>query len=261
MAAAVAAIASLIGSVASSVAAVVGPIVGAISAAIGPVVATISSVVGSITAALGSTIQATAATVTKTVGPLLAGLKNGIATIAANITKAAEPILLPIKEGLQLVHDKLAAVDAFIGEKLAIVKDVTKVVDYIATVKILTDLVKGQASIMDVIGKIAEGNAFKTAQAIAELTRSIAALGVNIVDRIDNNWKLLKAEFTSFEDRFRHNLEERVGQTKAQILAKVTPKITELGRHQQALNRTIARLARHIEDETWFAAMLLKVMP
>lgn len=260
MAAAVVAIGSVIGSVASAVASVVAPIAATISAAIAPVVATISSVVGSVTAALTTTVGKVVTTITTTVGPLVAKLKVGVADLTAAIDTATKPILEPLAGGLEILHDKLKAVDTWVAEKLLIVEDVTKLIDYVATVKILTDLVKGTASISDVIGKVAEGKGFETAVAIVRLTKSIAALGVNIVDRIDTQWKILEAEVTSFEDRFKRNFEMAIEQEKARLLSIVTPKMVTLGEHQLALAQSIARVSRHIEDEAWFASMLLRLL-
>lgn len=258
MPAAVFAIGAVIASVASAVAAVIAPIAAAISAALAPIVASVTSIVAGVTSAIGSTIGTLAAQIKTAVTPLVTSLKAGIAKLTAAIDAATAPILTPIKDALALVNAKLEAVDVWLTAELAVVHDAIEVASAAGTVKLLVDLVKGTASISDVIGKVAEGKNFETAVAIAQLTKSIVTLGVGVVDRIDEHWQLIEAEVTTWPEMFKSELSLAIEQEKAGILSIMTPKVTEIGRYQERLNRDVARLWRHIEDESWFMYMLIK---
>lgn len=257
---AVVAIASVIGGVASTVAAVVAPIAAAVAATIGPIVASVGSILATVTSTISSAVVGLWDGITTAVGPLVDSLKAGIASLTNAIDTATAPILNPIKDAMSLVHAKLKAVDVWVAKELTIVHDAIEIASAAATVKLLVELVRGNASISEVISKVAEGKSFETAVAIAQLSKSIVTLGVGVVDTIDQHWQLIEAEVVTWEDQFKRNLAEAVSIQKAELLALVTPKLDILGRHQVMVTKSIARLSRHIEDETWFAFMLVKVL-
>jgi phage-related protein len=260
MPAAVVAIGAVIGGVAGAVAAAVGPIAAAISATLGPIVASVTSIVAGIAGTISAAVGALATQVTNAVGPLVTSLKAGIAKIVSAITTATAPILQPLADALGLISAKLKAVDAWLVAELAIVHDAIQVASAAATVKLLVDLVKGTAGISDVIGKVAEGKGFETAVAIARLTKSIATLGVGVVDRIDEHWNIIEAEIKTWPETFGRELDMQIEQEKAEILSLMTPKIVEVGRYQERVTREVAALWRHIEDESWFAYMLVRAL-
>jgi len=257
---AVAAFAAVVSTVAATVAAVVVPIVATVAAVIGPIVATIGSVLSAVTTAISSTVTGLWTGIKTAVGPLVNALKAGIETIAGAIDAATAPILTPIKDGLSLVHAKLKAIDAWVAAEMKVVHDVIQIASAAAMVKLLVDLVKGQASISEVIGKVAEGKSFETAVAIAQLSKSIVTLGVGITDTIDTHWKLIETSINTWDEQFKRELSEAIALEKAELLAIVTPKMTTLGRNQQMVIKGIARISRHLEDEHWFAVMFLRML-
>jgi len=326
MPAAVAAIGAVVASVGSAVASVVAPIVATIAAAVGPAVAAIGSVIGSITASIGSALAPIISTVggigewvltsigqtvgglVKTVGdtvtPFIDKLGEAIGTLTSGITKATEPILAPIKSGLEIIFEKVKAVEQWVtsafhpsarldqlraahpevwaasdGSTIVFrdllaargiissteaallgMPDVIQTVNQVATLKIFADLVKGQASVSDLLGKIADGKSFETAVAIAELSKSIVSTTVNLMDRVDTEIGILRAGIETFDERLETSVRDAIELQKAQILELVTPKVTLLGEHSLMVNRKIAQLARHVEDETWFAFMLVRLL-
>jgi len=257
---AVGAIASVVGAVVGTVTAVVVPIVTTVAATIGPIVASVGSLISGVTTAISSTVSGLWTGIKTAVTPLVEALKAGIKTIAGAIDKATAPILNPIKDGLALVHAKLKAIDAWMAAELTIVHDVIQIASAAATVKLLVDLVKGQASISEVIDKVAEGKSFETAVAIAELSKSIVTLGVGMVDTIDTHWELIETTIDTWDEQFKRELAAAIKLQKAELLAVVTPKMTTLGRNQQMVIKGIARISRHIEDESWFVAMFLRML-
>lgn len=260
MPAAVVGIGALIGGVAGAVAAVVVPIAAAVSAIVGPIVASIGAVISSITTALTSTLTGLYTQITTAVGPLVEGLKAGIIKINAAIDAATSPLLTPIKDAMSLVHAKLKAVDVWMAEELTVVHDAIAIANAASTVKMLVDLVKGNAAVTEVIDKVAEGKGFETAVAIAELSKSIVTLGVGMIDRIDEHWKLTKTTVEGFKETFERNLRVETEQLRVEVLAAVTPELGRVGFEQQRVIRSIAQLNRHMEDVPWFAAMLLRTL-
>lgn len=260
MPAALAAIGGVIGSVAGAVASVIGPIAAGISATIGPIVASIGSVISSISASISSAVGGMWTSIKTAVTPLVESLKAGISSITKAIDAATAPILHPIRDALAVINAELKAVDAWIAVELKIVHDALEIASAAATVKLLVDLVKGTASVGDVIGKVAEGKGFETAVAIARLTKSIAELGVGVVQRFEEQWHYIESQFIHWDDQFKMQIEEAIALEKAEILGVLTPKVAVLSDASMVLNRNVAKLWRHIEDESWFAAMLLRVL-
>lgn len=326
MPAAVVAIGSVIGGVASAVASVVGPIAATIASALGPAVAAIGSVIGAITSTIGSalapvlqtvgglanwvvtsvgqTVGSLVQTIATTTKPFITKLSEAIGNLVTGITETTRPILEPIKDGLQIVYDKVQTVNQWVtsafhpsarldelqraypeiwsewaGDKdlflnslasrniissteavLLRLPDAIETINQIATLKVLSDLVRGQASIGELLGKISEGKGFETAQAIALLIKNIASTTVGIMDRVDTEVGVLRASIETFDERVNSSLTEMTEQTKASILADVTPKMVILGGQQIQLSQQIAKVSRHIEDEAWFAAMLLRLL-
>lgn len=279
----VTAIAAVIGSIGAAVGSVVATIGSIVGSALGAAVAAISAITSSITAALSGMVSGLIQPVFSTVGSVIESIGSAIGRVTSAITSTTEPILKPIADALGFIEAKLKAVDAWVTEQFAPINTLIEAVDKVATLKILYDLTQGTASISDLLGAVAEGKGFETAQAIAQLTKNIASLGVGIIDRVDKQWTLLRAEVTTFEDRFKRNLTDYVELQKAETLALVTPRIGLLGEQQMALNkgiagiskkledeglyrtlaitRAVSMLYRHVEDETWFKQMLVRSLP
>lgn len=260
MPAAVVAIGSVIGGVVGAVGAVVAPIAAAVAATVAPIVAGIGSVLATVTTSVSTAVAGLWTQLSTAVGPLVESLKAGIVSINAAIETATAPILMPIKDALSVVNAKLEAVDLWVSTELTMVHDAIEIASAASTVKLLVDMVKGNASIANVIGEVADGKSFETAVAIAELSKSIVTLGVGMTDLIDDHWGLIEAEITTWDEQFKKNLTEAVELEKVELLGIVTPKLAVLGDHQLKVNRDIAKLSRHIEDEAWFAAMLLRTL-
>lgn len=253
-------IGGVFGGVAAAIGAVAAGIGGALAGIVGGISAAIGGILSAITASVSSAVTGLWTQISTTVGPLVESLKAGILQINAAIDAATSPILTPIKDALSLVHAKLEAVDVWMVEELTVIHDAIEIANAAATVKLLVDLVKGNAAVTEVIDKVAEGKGFETAVAIAELSKSIVTLGVGMTDRIDEHWELIDAEVTTWKDAFQRNLAEAVELQKTELLAIVTPKLTKLGRYQELTFRRLAMINRHIEDVPWFATMLLKAL-
>ena len=58
----------------------------------------------------------------------------------------------------------------------------------------------------------------------------------------------------------RTTLGEEIALAKAIVMGRVTPTLTTLGSTQLNVIRAVARVSRHIEDEPWFTAMLIRVL-
>jgi hypothetical protein len=80
------------------------------------------------------------------------------------------------------------------------------------------------------------------------------------MDKIDQEYNLMGATVDSFDERLNSSLSMLADQAKAELMAVVTPKLDTLGKDQQLALQGVARISRHIEDEGWFAAMLIKVL-
>jgi len=80
------------------------------------------------------------------------------------------------------------------------------------------------------------------------------------MDKIDTEYELLGATIDTFDERIEASINERMELTKAEVLSVVTPRMTTLGRNQQMVIKGIARISRHIEDESWFVAMFLRML-
>jgi len=160
--------------------------------------------------------------------------------------------------------------------------DVIGIINEVATLKVLGDMIAGNASIADLLGKVSEGRSFETARSIALLSKEIMTTGINIMDLVDTNVGILKASIEGFDERVKENLRIFGEEAKAEILKAVTPridrlglsisgirerqdnifapKLSGLGRYQMGMNRGIARVFRHVEDQPWFMYMLIRAL-
>lgn len=258
-------ISGAIGTAVGAVGGAVGGIIGTIGSALSGVMSAIGSVLAGITTDIGGALSGVLEGVTgpifESVGSVSKGLGEAISDIAGFINNTTAPILNPINDALKMVESHLDAIDKWFVEQLAPIDTLLETVDKIASLKILYDLTTGHAGIMDLLNRVSMGGPYATAAAIAETMKSITTLGVNIVDRLDTQWKLVEANFTTFEDRFKTNFDNLIDLQKTELLGVFTPQINQLGTYQQKVNRDVAKVYRHIEDEAWFAAMLLKVLP
>jgi len=290
---AVAAIGSVIGAITGALSAAVAPIMSTAGGVANWVVTSVGQTAGSLVKTISDTATPLLRGVTDAIGKLAAGIDKATAPILEPIKGGLEIVKTKVEAvnrwvttafhpsarmtELKLAHPELweAAehVDSsFIAllesdmivtsteASLLALPDVIETISMVSTVKVLADLVKGQAGISELLGAISQGEAFKTAQAIALLTQNIATTTTGIMDKVDTDVGVLRASIDAFDERLKRSLQECAQQTRAEILNVVTPKQQVLGEHQLALERQIARLARHIEDEVWFGAMLLKIL-
>jgi len=138
--------------------------------------------------------------------------------------------------------------------------DVLQTLEQVSTLKVLYDLTQGHASIGDSLSRVTGENIAPLFEAIVELSKGIITTSVAIMDKVDSEVEILRAGVDSLDERIRTSFKEMVAKTKAEVLAAVTPKMETLGRHQALVASGVARLSRHIEDEAWFGAMLVRML-
>ena len=290
---AVAAIGSVIGAITSAIGGALAPIVStvggiaewvvtSIGQTVSGLVKTVGNAVKPFTEGLKEAIGKLAAGIDKATAPILDPIKGALEVVKAKVDAVADWVTTAFHPSAELAelratHPEIWDLaqyrnDTFIfhleemghisSTKAALLAlpDVIQTITMVSTLKVLADLVKGQASISDLLGKIADGKGFETAQAIAMLSQSIAVTTVGIMDRVDTEIEILRAGIETFDERLEASVREAIELQKAQVLAMVTPKMTILGEHSLMLNRKIARLSRHIEDEHWFGLMLIRVL-
>ena len=176
------------------------------------------------------------------------------------IDPAATAILTPIKETLVTVKGAVDAIKEPIDLTASAAAQVRETISDIASLKIIDEMLKETTDVSKLIEPIANGKSVETAQAIATLSRGIVTTTVATMDKVDVEFKMLGATIDTFDERIMTSVAEKVAISKAEILAKVTPRMDTLGRYQTKVIQGIARLTRHIEDEQWFAFMLLRAL-
>lgn len=290
---ALAAIGSVIGAITSAIGTAIAPVlstvggiaewvVTSIGQTVSGLVETVSNAVKPFVTGLKEAIGKIAAGIDKATAPILNPIKGALEIVKVKVDAVLDWVTTAFHPSAELAELRAAHPeiwdlaqyrnDTFIFhlEEMGIIThtkaallalpDVIETITMVSTLKVLADLIKGQASISDLLGKIADGKGFETAQAIAELSKSIVSTTVNIMDRVDTEIGILRAGIDTFDERLERTVREAIELQKAQVLALVTPKITILGRHSLMLNRKIAQVARHIEDEHWFALMFVRVL-
>jgi phage-related protein len=283
---AVAGIASLIGGAVAGLTSAIGGIAGSVVGTIGSVVGGVSTFLSDVgkflTGSLNFDLAKIGKSIADTAGAIAGGLSTAIKAVTVPITETvtwtkkvflnryqeftkvidnvAYPILNPIKETLQTVKTVVDAVKEPVDALMEPVKLVRETISDISSLKIIGDVLDGTAKISDLLGPVAEGKTAETAAAIAELTKAIATTTVGTIDKVDVEFKMLGATIDTFDERIKTSVAEKVAISKAEILAKVTPRLDRLGKYQAKVISGIARLSRHIEDEQWFAFMLLRAL-
>lgn len=297
-------LATVVGTVAATIVAVVGPIIAAISATVTAVIGPILSIVGGvvntvagiaagIAGVIGTigkgivgpivqTVADVAGTIANTVTALSKGLTTAIESITLPVMKtvtkwkriltdpvkevfevvdeAATAIITPIKETLQAVKGVVDTIRAPVDAILEPVKAIRETIESVSSLKIIGDVLDGTRDLSELIGPIAKGKSAATAQAIVELYKSIVVTTISTMDKIDSEFVLLGATIDSFDERIKTSIQEKMALAKAEVLSVVTPQMTTLGRNQGLVIRGIARISRHVEDEAWFVAMLLRAL-
>lgn len=215
--------------------------------------------------------------------PILEPIKAGLEVIAGAVNKvgqwvntafhpsarmaelqAAHPELWEMSQGYTDTFLTLLQGDGIISAteaSLLTLPDVLGTINQVATLKVLSDLVQGQASVSDLLGRIESSAGLATASAIAQLSKTIITSSVSLMDRVDTEVGILRTAIDTFDERLEKNLDLYAAQTKAEIVGLVTPKLETLGDRQQQINKRIAAITRHIDDRAWFVAMLLKTLP
>ena len=283
---AVAGIASAISAVVGGVVSTIGGIVGSTIGTIGTAVAGITSMLSSVgyyftkglsfnLASIGNSIASTAANIssalsgaikvvtvpmTKVVSYTKKEFIGRVVTLYETIDNVAYPILNPIKETLQTVKTAVDMIKEPVDTIMEPVQELRKVISDVSSLKIIGDVMAGTVKISDLLGDVAEGKSVETARVISELTKSIATTTVATMDKIDVEFEMLGATIDTFDERIKTSVAEKVAISKAEILAKMTPRLDQLGKYQAKVISGIARLTRHIEDEQWFAFMFLRAL-
>jgi len=233
--------------------------------------------------ALGKAINTVTGAIDVATRPILEPIKAGLEIIkgavdqvnrwvltafhpSARLTelKAAHPELWEMSQGYESTFVTLLQGDGIISAteaSLLGLPDVLQTINQVATLKVLADLVEGQASVSDLLGAIEQSAGLATAQAIAELSKTIVSTTVNTIDRVDTEVGILRASIDTFDERLEKNLQLYAAQTKTELAGLVVPKLDQLGDTQQQINKRIAAIIRHIDDRAWFAAMLIKILP
>jgi len=185
------------------------------------------------------------------------GLIKGITGV---IGEANVAVLTPIKDGLETIAEAVDTIREPVESITTSAGRLRELISDIASLKIVDEMLKDTADISDLLGPIAEGKFVKTAQAIGTLARSIIGTTVATMDKIDAERRLLGATIDTFDERIETSIKEKMELTKAEVLTMVTPRMETLGRNQQMVIKGIARVSRHIEDESWFVAMFLRML-
>jgi len=261
--------------IASAIGSVVGSAAGGIISTIGGVASTLLSGVGGLASGAVDAVVNLAGSLTTMIGNLSSGLTDAINRITLPITKTikstfgvlrtvidpvATAIMTPIKDTLVIIK---GAVDMVMSPVEAILKPVIaarELINSVSTLKVLYDVIEGQAEISELIGAVADGEAGKTAEAIAVLYRDITGTTISMIDKVDSETKMLWASIDSFDERIKTSVDEKMALMKADVMSAVTPRLDTLGVGQEAITRGMARISRHIDDEPWFAWMLLRAL-
>jgi len=280
-------IASTVGKAVAGIVNTIGPIVGAIGNNLAGIAEGLGKLIGGVTGLIGGDLLKgltdIAGNIGETVKSLSAGLTKAIEGITLPVTKTVETttrychrfitsivevidepataILSPIKATLVGVKNVVDAIKAPIDALLAPVVAIRETIRSIYDLKILADIITGHGRIAQLVGPIAEGKSVETAQAIIELSRSIAETTITTMDKVNTESRLMAASIDAFDERIKTSVKEMMELTKAEVLAMTTPKLTTLGAHQTKVISVVAKLSRHIEDEAWFAAMLFRSLP
>jgi phage-related protein len=261
----VATIGSIISSAIAPVIASIGGVISSVVASITPIItsvlSTVGSVVGDITATVGEALQGAVTSIKATVGPVIHGINEAVLGIVKAITAPLAPILNPIKEGLVAINAELKAIDVAVTEALGPIAETVKLLGTVASLKILYDMVTGQEGILKGLQKISEDTQLGTMQSIAALSQQIITTGVGIMNKYDDQIHLLAATIDTFDERVRASWSQLHEDINAEIASAITPRIDTLGRATDAMNRQIATVYRHFEDQPWFLKMLLTALP
>jgi hypothetical protein len=283
----VGAIASTIASAASAIGSTVIGVGQVVITSIGQAASALLDTIGSAASALSKGLAKSISTIASSLGSAVDGvlkpIKGGLELIKAKVDdvaswvnsafhptaelqnlKAAHPDMWAAAEGSNSLFIQDLVTSGTISSTqagLLGMPDVINIINEVSSLKILSDLVKGNASIWKALDLVAAGNAYETAKAIAKLSSQIITTSVGIMDQVETDVELLQASITGFDENLRRSLELRIEETKAEVLARITPRIDTLGNYSLELNKKIAAVTRHVEDDAWFLIMLAKVLP
>jgi len=226
-------------------------------------------------AAAGQVIANVAKAVTGTITAMSKSLTTVIENIKAKIVtyyelslgklmkpmfEGADKILAPIKDTLTSIKGAVDAVKAPIEAIMEPLKAARELLNAVSSLKILGDLLKGQASVADALSAIAGDQVSSNAAAILTLYRDITNTTIDIVDKVDVETKLLWTSIDQFDERIKTSVNEGVELAKAGVMNIVTPRLDTIGTAQAKAAGEIAMLNRHLEDVPWFAWMLLRLL-
>jgi len=280
-------IASVIGTAVSAVGQTIGNIGGAVFNAIGTAAGGVIKTIGSAAKKLSSGLVKVIKDITKAMGDGISGLlrpiRDGLKVVNNTVNKIASWVNSAFHPTAELQNLKTAHPDIWAAaggnDKLFIqdlvtsgtisptqasllgMPDVINIINEASSLKILSDLVKGNAGIWGLLDTIAGGNSYDTAKAIAKLSQQILQTSTGIIDQVSTDVELLQASIMGFDENVRRSMQMLIDETKAEVIARFTPKIDILGKYGLELNRKIAAIFRHVEDEDWFLIMLLRILP
>jgi phage-related protein len=256
-----AAVGAVIGPIVATVGSIVSGVVSTVAAVIGPILSGISSIAQGILQGVTSTLQGVVTAVKGGVASITQGLNTAIIKIGNAITKPLAPILTPISHGLTTINTALKGIDFAVTNALGPFAGVVKLITTISNVKLLYGMLTGQTDVLTAIKAIAKNTQLGTMQAIAQLSLQTISMGVDIMNKVDNQFDLMAAAIDTFDERIKTSAAELQGELNAQIASTITPRLNTLGAASTSTNRQVAAIYRRLEDKPWFEAMLFKVLP
>ena len=235
-------------------------ITGDLDIALANLMTTIDFEVTALAGLLNNSITALAMEVTKWVAVTKLALSGKITHIMGVVGETTAATLAAIEESLETVKGAVDSIAETVETGVTTAAKLREVISDIASLKIVDEMLKDVSDISDLLDPIANGQFMKTAQAIATLARAIVGTTVATMDKIDAERRLLGATIDTFDEQIATSIKDQMELAKAEVMTIVTPKMTTLGRNQEMVIKGIARLSRHIEDESWFVAMFLRML-
>jgi len=169
-------------------------------------------------------------------------------------------ILTPINKSLKTVKTVVDAINEPIEAITAPIKSARELIQKISSFKIVEEILKGEKDVLDFLYAWADDETNRAITEFAELYRDITGSTVAIIDRIDIETDMLWTTIDTFEETLKSSAAEFEKRLEAELKGVITPKLDTLGTTQQKVIRDISRLSRHLEDQTWFMAMLIKAL-
>jgi len=256
----VATVAAVIAPIVATVVSVVSGVIATIAPVIGSIIETIGGIVEGISAGIQGAVEALKTTIAEPLGNIISGLKTAIGDIVSAITEPLAPILNPIKESLVSIKDFAVDINTWVNVQLAPVGELVTAINSISAVLFVKQLIEGTAGITQVIGKVADGEAEATAQAIAMLYNNIVDLSISTIDFAHDQSVALAKSIDEYDVRLRQDnqaalamLEDTLDMQVQNVTASLTERITPI-------ENGVTRITRRTEDLPYFQRMLVRAL-